>query len=97
MMKNVILILALATSLGGCSLLPASVDAFEEQAANAIVASSERTICRNIPIGTWLRLYGSHPERRKGWQALCTPAQASPAPDAATHGLLDPYTRPGRE
>lgn len=96
-MKKTLLVLAVASALAGCSLLPASVDAFEEQAANVIVASSERTICRNIPIGTWMRHYGSSAERRAAWEGLCAKPVATPAAVTAARGLLDPAARPGRE
>jgi hypothetical protein len=77
----VLLICVWGGTLSGCALLPASVDAFEEQAANAVVASAERTICRNIPIGTWMRHYGHSAESRAAWNALCAkPATAPAAP-----------------
>lgn len=62
------------SALSACSLLPAAVDQAEQTAATALVASSERTICRDIPVGTWARLYGANPARREAWRALCAPA-----------------------
>lgn len=82
MKKNILILPALALTLAGCSLLPASVEKFEETAATALVESSERTLCRNIPVGTWMRLYGANAARREAWRALCTTAQATPASDA---------------
>ncbi|NMQ05284.1 hypothetical protein E4Q08_08370 [Candidatus Accumulibacter phosphatis] len=67
----------LATS--GCALVPAHVSQIEENLAQTIVASAERTICRDLPIGTWLRLYGASAERLDGWQKLCTHPVATPA------------------
>jgi len=58
-------------ALSACSLMPAHVNAVEEGVAQTAVQSSERTICRDIPIGTWLRLYGANADRLKGWQGLC--------------------------
>ncbi len=78
-MKNKMLIALLAAALSGCSLLPASVDLAEQAAATAVVQSAERTICRNIPIGTWRRLYGSNPARAKAWRDLCANPVETPA------------------
>jgi hypothetical protein len=57
--------------LSACSLVPQRISAVEEGVAQTAVQSSERTICRDIPIGTWLRLYGASADRLKGWQSLC--------------------------
>lgn len=66
-----ILVLALVVTLSGCSMLPAAVNVAEGTAATAVVQSAERTICRNIPVGTWRRLYGSNPVRAQAWRELC--------------------------
>lgn len=58
-------------ALSACSLMPQRINAVEEGMAQTAVQSSERTICRDIPIGTWLRLYGASVDRLKGWQGLC--------------------------
>lgn len=82
--RNALLLLFIAagiTQLSGCSMLPAAVDQAEETAATAMVQSSERTICRNIPVGTWMRMYGTNAARREAWRALCTTVQTTPAPD----------------
>lgn len=78
-MKNRILVLALLAALAGCSMLPAAVDVAEQTAATAVVQSAERTICRNIPIGTWRRLYGANPVRAKAWRELCATPVETPA------------------
>lgn len=78
-MKNRILVLALLATLAGCSMLPAAVDVAEEAATTAVVQSAERTICRNIPIGTWRRLYGSNPVRAQAWRELCANPVETPA------------------
>lgn len=78
-MKNHLLVLALLVGLAGCSMLPAAVDVAEETAATAVVQSAERTICRNIPVGTWRRLYGSNPVRAKAWRDLCANPVETPA------------------
>lgn len=70
-MRHQIVMLVLAVGLTACSMLPAAVDVAEETAATAVVQSAERTICRNIPIGTWRRLYGSNPVRAQAWRDLC--------------------------
>jgi len=68
---NKLIALAVLATLGGCPMLPAAVDVAEETAATAVVQSAERTICRNIPVGTWRRLYGSNPVRAQAWRELC--------------------------
>jgi len=79
-MKNRILVLALvAAALSACSMLPGAVDAAEEAATTAMVQSAERTICRNIPVGTWRRLYGSNPVRAQAWRELCANPVEIPA------------------
>ena len=77
--------------LGGCSLMPASWNKLEEGAAQTVVASSERTICRDIPIGTWMRLYGSSSDRVKGWQAICGNPVSAPLNDATVAAILKVY------
>jgi len=71
--------LAVLAALAACSLLPATVDVAEEAAATAVVQSAERTICRNIPVGTWRRLYGSNPVRAQAWRDLCANPVETPA------------------
>ncbi|QJD91820.1 hypothetical protein HH213_18020 [Duganella dendranthematis] len=65
------LAMSMLVVLSACSLVPQNVSAVQEGVAQTVVQSSERTICRDIPIGTWLRLYGANADRLKGWQALC--------------------------
>lgn len=62
---------AVLLATAGCALLPASVGQIQETFAQVVVASAERTICRDLPIGTWLRLYSGSADRRDGWQKLC--------------------------
>lgn len=76
-MKKIVLLLAFV-ALAGCSLLPQSVSSAQEGAATAIVESSERVICRDIPVGTWLRMYGNNAERMRAWRSLCIAATVSP-------------------
>lgn len=76
-MKRFALAFALA-ALAGCSMLPAAVSTAEETAADVVVASAERTICRNIPIGTWRRNYGANPVRAEAWRALCNNPVGAP-------------------
>lgn len=76
-MKKTLLIIAML-ALSGCSLLPQSFSAAEQTAATAVVQSSERVICRDIPVGTWLRMYGNSDERMKAWRALCIAPNVSP-------------------
>jgi len=79
-MKKKLLIAALIVlASSGCALLPATFTAAEETAATVVVQSAERTICRNIPIGTWRRLYGSHPTRAQAWRDLCANPIETPA------------------
>ncbi len=78
-MKRSLLMLALLGALSGCSMLSPSVNAAQEAAATAVVESAERVLCRDIPVGTWMRLYGSSAERMRAWQALCIPPVTSPA------------------
>lgn len=76
-MKKALLIVTLF-ALTGCSLLPQAVSSAQEGAATAIVESSERVICRDIPIGTWLRMYSNSEQRLQAWRGLCIAAKASP-------------------
>lgn len=80
-MKTSILLAGLL-SLSGCSMMPAAVDAYEVKAADAVVDSSERTICRDIPVGTWVRRYGASAERIDAWRKLCSSRGATPADGA---------------
>ena len=68
----------LLSLLSGCSLLPATVSNAEERAMNAVVQSAERAICRDIPIGTWARHYGSNRDRMGAWIVLCTQPTTNP-------------------
>lgn len=77
-MKTSILAVALLASLSACSLIPANISHLEETVAQTAVQSSERTICRNIPVGTWLRLYANNQERLNGWQLLCNNQVGAP-------------------
>jgi hypothetical protein len=78
-MKKITVLLISMLALSGCSLLSPTVNQFEETAATAVVESSERTLCRNIPVGTWMRMYGSNAERMHAWQLLCTNKAVTPA------------------
>lgn len=75
----------------GCSLLPQNFSRVEEGAAQAVVQSSERTICRDIPIGTWMRLYGTSADRIKGWQAICFNPLSAPLNDATVAAIQKVY------
>lgn len=70
-MKKLFVILICA-ALAGCAMLSATVSKGQEDVMDIVVASAERTICRDIPIGTWKRLYGSNPVRAKAWRDLCS-------------------------
>ena len=65
-------------TLSGCALMPSGYGKIEESVSNSIAASAERTICRDIPVGTWMRLYGTNTERLRGWQALCSSPAVTP-------------------
>lgn len=88
-----LLSLGLLAALAGCSLMPARYSQLEEGAAQVAVQSSERTICRDIPIGTWTRLYGTNPERVKGWQAICFNPITTPLNDATIAEILKVYPK----
>lgn len=77
--------------LSGCSLVPQRMSAVEEGVAQTVVQSSERTICRDIPIGTWLRLYGANADRLKGWQALCFNPVTAPLNAETIAAILKVY------
>lgn len=79
--KKPLLVLVGAALLApsGCALAPAYVNQIEETVTQVVVASAERTICRDLPIGAWLRLYGASAERTSGWQKLCAHPVAMPA------------------
>lgn len=70
-MDNKFICMAILPILVGCSMLPDRISRTETGIAEAAVESAERTVCRDIPIGTWIRLYGANPQRVAGWQAIC--------------------------
>src|SRR5471030_1012904 len=82
---------AAAMVLSACSLAPQRMSAVEEGIAQTAVQSSERTICRDIPIGTWMRLYGTSADRVKGWQAICFNPVTAPLNDATVAAILKVY------
>lgn len=84
-------VLALVALLAGCSLMPQRINDIEQGVAQTAVQSAERTVCRDIPIGTWLRLYAGNPERIKGWQAICGNPVISPLNDATVAAILKAY------
>lgn len=86
-------VMALVTlaALSACSLVPQRMSAVEEGMAQTVVQSSERTICRDIPIGTWLRLYGANADRLKGWQALCFNPVTAPLNAETIAAILKVY------
>lgn len=86
-------VIALSTlvALSACSLVPQNVSAVQEGMAQTVVQSSERTICRDIPIGTWLRLYGANADRLKGWQALCFNPVTAPLNAETIAAILKVY------
>lgn len=77
--------------LSGCSLMPAQYSKLEEGVAQTVVQSSERAICRDIPIGTWMRLYGTSDQRVKGWQAICFNPVMAPLNEETMSALLKVY------
>lgn len=88
---GIALLAALVVALSGCSLMPAQYSKIEEGVAQTVVQSSERAICRDIPIGTWMRLYGSSDQRVKGWQAICFNPVTAPLNDETMAALLKVY------
>lgn len=86
-----LLVVASALAMSACSLLPGNFNKIEEGVAQTVVQSSERTICRDIPVGTWLRLYGTSSDRVKGWQALCFNPITAPLNDATVAAILKVY------
>lgn len=91
MMLLLLLGLPLFVALSGCSLVPQRISAVEEGMAQTVVQSSERAICRDIPIGTWLRLYGANADRLKGWQALCFNPVTAPLNAETIAAILKVY------
>src|SRR5471032_2376385 len=90
-MMVTLMCLAAVAMLSACSLMPANFGHVEEGAAQAVVQSSERTICRDIPIGTWMRLYGTSADRIKGWQAICFNPVTAPLNDATVAAIQKVY------
>jgi hypothetical protein len=90
---SMMMVMALCTLavLSACSLMPQNVSAVQEGVAQTVVQSSERTICRDIPIGTWLRLYGANADRLKGWQALCFNPVTAPLNAETIAAILKVY------
>ena len=76
-MKN--LVLMAAVLLSGC----ATIANKEMQAAQVLIASeaqsAESLICKMLPIGTWMVMYGSSPARADGWAKICNPPTVAPA------------------
>lgn len=70
--------IAIAILLSGC----ATVVDKEMQVAQALIASeaqsAENLICKMIPIGTWMVMYGNSPARADGWSKICNAPSASP-------------------
>ncbi len=93
-MKRIIIFACLlAVVLSGCSLLPAQYSAIEEGAAQIAVQSSERTICRDLPIGAWIKLYGASASRLNGWQEICFNPVTTPLNDQTMSELLKIYPK----
>jgi|GEM_PF-5728839 len=92
MMLTLVCLVAVAM-LSACSLMPANFGHVEEGAAQAVVQSSERAICRDIPIGTWMRLYGTSADRVKGWQSLCFNPVTAPLNDDTVAAILKVYPK----
>lgn len=86
-----LLALSMLTVLAACSLAPVRINALEEGVAQTAVQSSERTICRDIPIGTWLRLYGASVDRLRGWQSLCFNPVTAPLNAETIAAILKVY------
>jgi hypothetical protein len=77
--------------LAGCSLLPAQYSALEDGAAQIAVQSSERAICRDLPVGAWIKLYGASVSRLQGWQDLCFNPIVTPLNEETVAALLKAY------
>ncbi len=81
----------LALALSGCSLMSPTIDKVEQGMMQTIVQSSERTICRDLPVGAWMAYYGTNAERAKGWQALCFNPVKAPLNDSTVAAILKVY------
>nr|WP_315400074.1 hypothetical protein [uncultured Duganella sp.] len=86
-----VMALSALLALSACSLVPQRMSAVQEGMAQTVVQSSERTICRDIPIGTWLRLYGANADRLKGWQSLCFNPVTAPLNAETISAILKVY------
>lgn len=64
------IIAALVLALTGCGTLGNLVSAGAKLNDGAAEAAEE-TQCRVISIGSWVRKYGSDPERAAAWRVLC--------------------------
>jgi len=78
-------------ALSGCSLMSPTIDKIEEGAMQTVVQSTERTICRDLPIGAWMAYYGTNADRVKGWQALCFNPIKAPLNDQTVAAILKVY------
>jgi len=76
--KKLLGVAATVAALSGCSMFGGAMEAQQRAAMDVVVDSSERVLCRDIPVGTWMRRYGSNTERREAWRLLCAPPSAIP-------------------
>ena len=90
-MKSLFIGLLAAFVLGGCSMIPPKWSAVEDGAAQVTVQSSERAICRDLPIGPWIKLYGMNPSRLQGWQDLCFNPIVTPLNAETVDAILKVY------
>lgn len=78
-------------TMQGCSLMSPTIDKIEQGAMQTVVQSSERTICRDLPVGAWMAYYGTNSDRVKGWQALCFNPIKAPLNDETVAAILKVY------
>lgn len=73
------LVLMAAVLISGC----ATIANKELQVAQVLIASeaqsAESLLCKMLPIGTWMAMYGSSPARADGWAKICNPPTVAPA------------------
>ena len=61
-------------ALSGCSTLNiarAAIDAQGKEVADRVLADAEFVMCRAVPVGAWVRRYGSSPDLAAAWKTIC--------------------------
>lgn len=61
-------------ALSGCSTLNIArtvIDVKGQEVADRVLADAEFVMCRAVPVGAWVRRYGSSPDLAAAWKTIC--------------------------